>query len=86
METYYWNSWYTGFGYVLWFGFIILIFSSMGNWGYTYQAHRKYLYPKPSPLDLLNARYARGEIQREEYVQIRNEIMDGFSPRTRVTI
>lgn len=38
----YWNDWYFGWGWFLWFGILFLLFSSIGNWGYTYRAHRKY--------------------------------------------
>ncbi len=44
----YWNDLYFGWGWFLWFGVIFLFFSSFGNWGYTYRAHRRYeqLAPK----------------------------------------
>jgi hypothetical protein len=38
----YWNDWYFGWGWLLWFGFIFLLFSSVGNWGYAYRAHRRF--------------------------------------------
>ena len=37
----YWNDWYFGWGWFLWLDFVILMFSSIGNWGYTYRAHRR---------------------------------------------
>ncbi len=75
MEHYYWNDWYLGWGWFLWFGVIFLLFSSFGNWGYTYRAHQKYgLQPQKGALDILNERYARGEINREELVQMKTEI------------
>ena len=33
MQTDFWNNWYFGWGWFLWFGIIFLLFSSMGNWG-----------------------------------------------------
>jgi putative membrane protein len=71
----YWNDWYFGWGWFLWFGIFLLMFSSLGNWGYTYRAHRKYgeLGGKEA-VDILNERYARGEITREEFAAMKTEI------------
>jgi putative membrane protein len=54
MSNYYWNDWYSGWGWFLWFGVFFLFFSGIGNWGYTYQAHRKYqdLFPKKGGITL----------------------------------
>lgn len=30
MQHAYWNDWYFGWGWLLWFGFIFLLFSSFG--------------------------------------------------------
>jgi putative membrane protein len=71
----YWNDWYFAWGWFLWFGIIFLAFSSIGNWGYTYRAHRKYdTAPSARALDILNERYARGDISREEYGRLKTEI------------
>jgi putative membrane protein len=72
----FWNDWYFGWGWLLWLGFIMLLFSGLGNWGYTYNAHRKYGLGLPnSALDILNERYARGEISREQFVQLKTDIL-----------
>jgi putative membrane protein len=71
----YWNDWYSGWGWFLWFGFMILLFSTVGNWGYTYRVHRNYgAQPRKEALDILNERYARGEITREEHSQMKTTI------------
>lgn len=75
-------------GWILWFGIFLLFFSSFGNWGYTYQAHRRFksLYPPKNGIDFLNERYARGEIDRDEFHRVKNEILDISSNSTRSSI
>lgn len=72
-------------GWFLWIGIIFLVFSSFGNWGYTYRAHRLYrdLTPSRNALDILNERYARGEINREEFHSIKNEILEAQTDTTK---
>lgn len=76
MSQFYWNDWYSGWGWFLWFGIIFLFFSSVGNWGYTYRAHRKYAdgFLNKDSLDILNNRYARGDIKHDEYLRMKSEM------------
>ena len=71
----YWNDGFLGWGWFLWFGFIFLMLSSFGNWGYTYRAHQRVSgRPDNRAFDILDERYARGEITREQYGQLRSDI------------
>lgn len=80
MQHYYWTDWYTGWGWMLWFGMIALIFTSFGNWGYTYRTQRKYLeLPHgKNAMEILAKRYASGDITRDEFITMRDEILFSF--------
>ena len=71
----YWNDWYSGWGWFLWFGLMILLFSNVGNWGYTYRLHRTYgRSAGQDAQDILSSRYARGEITHDEYGRMKSAI------------
>jgi putative membrane protein len=69
------NTFYYGWGWLLWLGFIFLMFSSFGNWGYAYRAHRKFdTSPHKGATAILNERYARGELTRVQYLELKSDI------------
>jgi putative membrane protein len=77
MTTFDTNGWNLGWGWVLWYGAIFFLFFSMvGNWGYTYRVHRKIngLYSEKDAFDVLAERYARGDIKRDEYLGMKEDI------------
>ena len=71
----YWNDWYFGWGWPLWLGFIFLLFSGSGNWGYTDRAYRRFGSSSPGgAFEILDAQYAKGEITRDEYARMKSDI------------
>jgi putative membrane protein len=69
------NSFFFGWGWVLWFGFIFLMFSSFGNWNYAYRAHRKVdELPGRDAEAVLKSRYAAGELTRAQYLEMKSDI------------
>ncbi len=66
-------GWWMAFGglwmLIFWGGLIILIV-----WGITKLSQRNGSTPRQNPLDVANERYARGEISREEFEQIKKDL------------
>lgn len=86
MTGYYWNDWYMGWGWFLWFGLFFSIFASFGNLGYTYTAHRRFRalpYSKDAN-EILNERYAKGEINRDEFNQMKIDIQNNRSSADKI--
>ncbi len=76
MGNSYWTDWYFGWGWFLWFGFVFLMVMNIGNWGYSYRAHQKFnQLPQKGALGILDERYASGGISREEYREMKQEIL-----------
>jgi len=69
------HSWTLDWLWILYLGFAFLLFSTIGSWGYTYRVHRRFdgLQPKGAR-DILDERYARGGISREQYGQLKADI------------
>ena len=69
------NAWLFGWEWIIWVGFIFLILSSFGNWGYAYRAHRRVDgLPSSAALVIINERYARGDLTRAEYLLLKSDI------------
>jgi len=66
-------GWWTAYGglwmLIFWGGLIALII-----WGITRLAKRSDSAPKHDPLDVAKGRYARGEVSREEFEQIKKDL------------
>ena len=75
MQHAYWNDWYVSWGWFLSLSVVFLLFSSIGSWGYAYRAHRRFGgMPRGDAFDVLDARYAKDEISRDEYARMKSEI------------
>jgi putative membrane protein len=69
------SGYYFGWGWILWMGFIFLMFSSAGNWGYAYRAHRKFDgASRRDAASILNERYASGELTRVQFLELKSDI------------
>jgi putative membrane protein len=79
MGHYFWDDLYTNWGWFLWVAVIVFVIFNVGNWGYTYNAHRKYEdFSRKGFTNILDERYARGELEREDYMRLKSEITDDF--------
>lgn len=68
-------NWNFGWSWLLGFGFWFLLLSSFGHGRYAYRFNQRYTaQPGKNALDLLNERYARGDIDRDEYRQLKQEM------------
>jgi putative membrane protein len=62
--------------WLFWAGWMILLFSGVGNWGYTYRAHRRFngFSSSKDALDVLSERFAKGEIKSDDFHKMKLEI------------
>jgi putative membrane protein len=77
-------GWFWPFHFIIpllfWGGIIValvLLVRYAGGWG----DHAANIARRPSGLDVLEERYARGEINRDEFLQKRRDILDTRSPQ-----
>jgi putative membrane protein len=72
------STWFFGWEWIVWVAFLFLMVSSVGNWGYAYRAHRRVDgLPGKAALAIINERYARGELTREQYLLLKSDIASG---------
>jgi putative membrane protein len=81
MPAYYYSPW----AWVLWSIIGFVFFSSVLGWGYSYHSKRRTYdnYPNKTSVDILDERYARGEITREEYIRMKSDIIEGKEINTK---
>ena len=78
-----WGGWMAPFGMIIWFFILALIVVGI-VWLFrtlTRQSSEN-IGRRLSALDVLEERYARGEIGRDEYLEKRRDIAEGPSRRT----
>jgi len=72
-----WGWWMVAFGGLFWIGFLILIGGiawAMLKAAVGPPTERTEYSPRPTPLDVLKTRYARGEITRQEFDQTKRDL------------
>ena len=81
MEPTFWTALNTTWIWLFWIGMILLVFSNAGSWGYTYQAHRKFrdFPPHKNAIEILSERYAKGDINMDQYNQMRGQISSALA-------
>ena len=67
------TGWWMVFGW-LWFLIFVAAVTALVVWVVRRLAGKEERARKPSPLDMAKERYARGEISREEFEQIKRDV------------
>ncbi len=80
MDPNYVATWSTGWGWFVWIALMLFVFSSFGSWGYTYRIHRRLYGSTSKSIDILNERYAKGEITAEEFRKMKYELLSTDVP------
>ena len=62
----------TGGGAFMWLLWIIIIAGAI--YFFVNHAHQQHAHPRDTPLDILQKRYARGEIFKEEYEEMKKHL------------
>jgi len=73
-----WGMGFMGFGFIFWLVILALIFAGV-VWFLRSQSapgSQRSRDPRSSGLDVLEERYARGEIDRDEYLQKKRDMSD----------
>lgn len=79
MMGFYHNIWLGGwswFGVLIWFIFLVIVIAALVKWIFCCSVDNKnHNSDKPTPLDLLKERYARGEITEKEFKEKKKDLM-----------
>lgn len=68
-----WGWWMVVVGSLVWFSFLAAI--GLGLWAALRPSTERAEHsPRPTPLDVLKTRYARGEIARQEFEQTKRDL------------